>query len=77
MDVLYEKWFELFSSIVDRFIPTKNVKIRPRDKPWINRSIRRAIGLRKRDRLLQAYILSLNLLLSGKSATFVEILLLN
>ena len=51
--VIYENWFELFSSIVDRSIPKKIVTIRPGDKPWMNGAIRRAI--RKRDRLLKAY----------------------
>ena len=43
----------MFSSIVDRYIPKKNVMICPGDKPWMNGAIRRAI--RKRNRLLKSY----------------------
>ena len=53
IDVIYENWFELFSLIVDRYIPRKIVMIRPGDKSWMNGAIRRAI--RKCDRLLKAY----------------------
>ena len=40
-------------SIVESFIPRKNVTVRPRDKPWMTNEIRRAI--RRRDRLLKAH----------------------
>ena len=45
--------FFLFVSIVESFIPHKNVIIRPRDKPWMTGQIRQ--GIRKRDRLLKIY----------------------
>ena len=43
----------MFKSVVDEFIPAKYVTIRPKDKPWMNGCIRRAI--RKRDRLFRLY----------------------
>ena len=52
IDTLYENVFSLFVSIVESFIPRRNV-IRPSDKPWMSNEIRRAI--RKRDRLLRVY----------------------
>ena len=53
VDELYEQFSSLFLSIVESFIPHKNVTIPPRDKPWMTSEIRRAI--RKRDRLLKVY----------------------
>jgi hypothetical protein len=53
IDCIYDKWINLFNSIVDVYIPIKHVTIRPKDKPWMNGSIRTAI--RKRDRLLSVY----------------------
>ena len=53
IDVIYQRFFSLFVSTVESFIPHKNVTIRPRDKPWMTGQIRRSI--RKRDRLLKTY----------------------
>lgn len=52
-NIVYEKWFSFFLSVVERFIPSKMVTIRPNDKPWMHGAIRRAI--RKRDRLLSSF----------------------
>ena len=53
IDILYDKWISLFLSIIDSFIPSKMVTIRPRDKPWMNGDIRRAMN--KRNRLLNNF----------------------
>ena len=53
IDCIYDKWINLFKSVVDVYIPVKHVTIRSKDKPWMNGSIRRAI--RRRDRLLSVY----------------------
>ena len=46
---MYKNWFDCFRGIVESYIPRKTVTIRPRDKPWMNTTVRRAI--RKRNRL--------------------------
>ena len=53
IDVVYNKWFNLFKSIVDAYIPSREITVRPKDKPWMNGSIRQAI--RRRDRLLKRF----------------------
>ena len=53
-----------------RHIRHKTVLIRPRDKPWMNTSVRRAI--RKRNRLLK--ILNIDLRPLGKNIGVKEIL---
>ena len=40
IDCIYDKWINLFNSIVDVYIPIKHVTIRSKDKPWMNGSIR-------------------------------------
>ena len=50
---VYSNWFTVFSGIVDNFIPQRTVTIGPKDKMWMNGSIRRAI--RRRDRLLKLF----------------------
>jgi hypothetical protein len=49
----YEKWYSCFRGIIESHIPHKTVTIRPRDKPWMNANVRRAI--RKRNRLLKIH----------------------
>jgi hypothetical protein len=51
--VVYNKCFNLFKSILDAYIPSWEITIRPKDKPWMNSSIRQAI--RRRDRLLKRF----------------------
>ena len=53
IDTINEQWFSLFHKIVSFHIPHKSVVIRPRDKFWMNGTIRSAI--RKRNRLLKAF----------------------
>ncbi len=53
IDDLYCKWYEKFCEALEISIPNRTVTIRPRDKPWINSDIRKAI--RKRNRLLKLY----------------------
>jgi hypothetical protein len=53
IDVVYNKWFNLFNSILDAYIPSREITVRPEDKPWMNGSIRQAI--RRRDRLLKRF----------------------
>ena len=40
-------WFKTVHDVVKSYIPLKSVVIRPRDKPWMNGEVHRAI--RKRD----------------------------
>lgn len=61
IDEVYDVWFTLFRTIIEKYIPLKSVIIRHRDKPWMNSEVRRAI--RKRDRLLRTH----NRKLSGYS----------
>ena len=53
IDSVYDKWLNLLNYIIDVYIPNRRVTIRPKDKPWMNSLIRRAI--RKRDRLLKRF----------------------
>jgi hypothetical protein len=53
IDYIYEIWFKTVYDVVKSYIPLESVVIRPRDKPWINNEVRRAI--RKRDRLLHIH----------------------
>ena len=46
-------WFSSFLRIVKEHIPCKTVVIRPKDKPWMNSGVRKAI--RKRNRLLKVH----------------------
>ena len=40
IDVVYHDWFDLFKSILDAYIPCKKIIVWPKDKPWMNSSIR-------------------------------------
>ena len=53
INIVYKNWFDCFRGIVELYIPHKTVTIRPRDKPWMNTTVRRAI--RKRNRLLKIH----------------------
>ena len=53
IDHLYAEWFKCFYQVLLKHVPHRTVTIRPRDKPWVNSEIRRAI--RKRNRLLKYY----------------------
>jgi hypothetical protein len=53
IDNLYAEWFKCFYQVLLKHVPHRTVTIRPRDKPWVNSEIRRAI--RKRNRLLKYY----------------------
>jgi len=53
IDLIYDKWFSCFQSIVEKYIPLKTIIIRSRDKPWMKSNVRLAI--RKRDRLLRIH----------------------
>jgi hypothetical protein len=48
---IYERWLSLFLNVVECFIPSNAITIRPNDKPWMSGTIRRA--MRKRNRLLR------------------------
>ena len=47
---VYNTWVTQFHAIIEKFTLHKTVTIRPRDKPWMNGTVRRAI--RRRNRLL-------------------------
>ena len=53
VDEVYKSWFSCFQHIIKTHIPNKIVVIRPKDKPWMNSTIRKAI--RKRNRLLNIH----------------------
>ena len=53
MDSLYDNWLSVFLSIVKSFIPSREITIRPSDKPWMNNIIRRS--MRRRNRLLRKF----------------------
>ena len=53
IDVVYDKWFANFHSIVQQYIPCKTIIVRPNDKPWMNSMVRSSI--KKRDRFLLAH----------------------
>ena len=53
INIVYKNWFDCFRGIVESYISHKTVTIRPRDKPWMNTTVRRAI--RKRNRLLKIH----------------------
>ena len=51
IDEIYERWLSLFLNVVECFIPSNVITIRPNDKPWMSGTIRRA--MRKLNRLLR------------------------
>ena len=53
VNIAYKNWFSSFLRIVKEHIPCKTVVIRPKDKPWMNSGVRKAI--RKRNRLLKIH----------------------
>ena len=53
VNIVYKNWFSSFLRIVKEHIPCKTVVIRPKDKPWMNSGVRKAI--RKRKRLLKIH----------------------
>ena len=53
VDVLYDRWLSRFRGILEMYVPCRTVVVRPRDKPWMNSEIRRAV--RKRNRLLKIF----------------------
>ena len=53
IDNVYNTWVAQFHAIIEKYIPRKTVTIRPRDKPWMNGIVRRAI--RRRNRLLRIH----------------------
>ena len=53
INIVCKNWFDCFRGTVESYIPNKTITIRPRNKPWMNTTVRRAI--RKRNRLLKIY----------------------
>jgi hypothetical protein len=53
VDALYNRWLVCFRRILEKYVPNRIVVVRPRDKPWMNSEIRRAV--RKRNRLLKIF----------------------
>ena len=53
IDYIHDIWLKTVYDVVQRYIPLKSVVKRPRDKPWMNSEVRRA--MRKRDRLLHIH----------------------
>ena len=53
IDLIHQRFFSLFLSTVESFIPHNNVIIRLHDKPWMTGQIRQ--GICKRDHLLKIY----------------------
>ena len=53
VDALYNRWLVCFRLILETYVPNSIVVVRPRDKPWMNSEIRRAV--RKRNRLLKIF----------------------
>jgi hypothetical protein len=47
------RWLVCFRLILETYVPNSIVVVRPRDKPWMNSEIRRAV--RKRNRLLKIF----------------------
>ena len=45
---MYSKFLDIYSSHVDKHIPTKTITVRPADKPFMNNTIRRKIRQRNR-----------------------------
>jgi hypothetical protein len=58
IDTLYNAWFDCFRDVLMTRVPNKTVVIRPRDKPWMNSEVRRAV--RKRNRLLKKFCANKN-----------------
>ena len=58
IDTLYNAWFDCFRDVLMTHVPNKTVVIRPRDKPWMNSEVRRAV--RKRNRLLKKFCANKN-----------------
>jgi hypothetical protein len=46
IDNVYNTWVAQFHTIIEKYISRKTVTIRPRDKPWMNGIVRRAIRRR-------------------------------
>ena len=53
INVIYSCWFNHIHDTVKTKIPSRIVLIRPRDKPWMDSSVR--LATRKRDRSLKLY----------------------
>jgi hypothetical protein len=64
IDNVYNTWVAQFHAIIEKYIPRKTVTIRPRDKPWMNGIVRRAI--RRRNRLLRIHNKKRNRTILGK-----------
>ena len=72
INIAYRDWFSNFQSRVEQHIRRKTVVVRPRDKPWMNGNVRRAI--RKRNRLLIKFIQGLNHRHRGRNIEYKEII---
>ena len=46
IDDLYDYWHKLFVQCIESNIPNKTIIVRPRDKPWVTREIKRLITKR-------------------------------
>ena len=70
LDEACPKFNDIFLDFVNSSVPSKNVLIRPDDKPWYDSEIRRVS--RKRDRLKQKFKKSSNLNILARY-NFIEI----
>ena len=48
---MVQKWTELFITVAEKYIPTKEITVRPSDPPWLSNHLRRQI--RKRNRIFR------------------------
>jgi len=48
IDIFTQKFTDTLSSIINKYVPSKLVRINPSDKPWVNRDIKQLIRARKR-----------------------------
>ena len=46
-------WMDIYKGIIDRYIPSKIITIKPRNKPWFNKRVRTSI--RTKHRLFNKY----------------------
>ena len=53
INIVYKNRIDCFRGILESYIPQNIVTIRPRDKPWMNTTVRR--GIHKRNRLLKIH----------------------
>ena len=73
IDIFIQTFTDTLSSIINKYVPLKLVRINPSDKPWVNRDIKQLIRTRKRKRFRRLRNSTIMTIRNSKSAYYTKL----